>query len=265
MKPNILILDMDGTIIGNSSFQTAEYEIHNALKVKQNPKSISYALLNGLLRPHVESFLKYCNSEGYEMYIYTAAEHKWASYILAAIEKTLKIKFNRPFFTRNHCDVNSSTSKSLKSISKKIYQKLKTKYDLKSPNEIDDRILFIDNSDVLCRHEKQKWLVCPTFNSIVPTDVLKHIDTEHVYRKLKTIKNILAIYKFVEQDKLHDNILPTYYNFLAQCIKQTTFQSYQQAVLADDFFYKLEVFLRNHKINTFNEKVVAYMNTKLSK
>ena len=115
--PFIIIFDIDQAIIGKVSTVVKEHDviksIFNICKNKGiNAKcsSIDFQdfqdeLKNGLLRPYVSDFITFCNSKfkNAEVFLYTNSSYDWTNGGRGRnIEKALKIKINRPFFTREN-------------------------------------------------------------------------------------------------------------------------------------------------------------------
>jgi len=126
--PYIFILDLDGTIIGDCSYQCDVYNIQEIIRktlvVKKKDmnklelgaisrhktlcdKSLNecYNSCSKLVRPFFGIFISkmrkmFPNSH---FFVYTASEKTWALKEINIIEKQNKIKFNRPIFTRDNC------------------------------------------------------------------------------------------------------------------------------------------------------------------
>ena len=143
MEPFVFILDLDGTIIGDCSYQCDLYNIQDIFRrnIKLSPKftksktecdkilNSSYSTESLLIRPYFVKFYEtikklYPNSF---IYVFTASEKTWAHKEIAIIEKQNNIKFNRPIFTRNNCiiDKNGMIKKSVKKITPILIKSMK--------------------------------------------------------------------------------------------------------------------------------------------
>lgn len=191
-EPFVFILDLDGTIIGDCLYQTILYNIEiilkkNKVKTKKDDMLInSYKPDSKLVRPYFKYFYStmkkmYPNSL---FYIYTASEKKWATKEISIIEKTHKIKFNRPLFTRTDCIIDSygQYRKSVNNILPKI---------IKANKELEinkNNILVVDNNDVFIDY-KSNFLLCPTYDYIFFCDIWEKINKAHI--TIPELNNIL--------------------------------------------------------------------------
>ena len=162
---SIMIIDLDGTIIGNITYQMMA---NNMLMRFNNGKGLGeikkmYKEDTGLVR---NGFIQCMEGirEIYPdilIYVYTASVKSWAYKQIKWIESNSNFKFNRPILTREDCVlVGDKVFKSIKKVSKK------TKHD-KAHN-----ILVIDNNDVFI-DRKDKFIKCPDYNTITFIDLWK--------------------------------------------------------------------------------------------
>lgn len=187
--PNILILDLDNTIIGSSIYHIYYNDLKgfllnlsskNKIKMKMEDhnklknKNLKY---DDIMRPGFVDFIKFIKDDipNSEVFIYSAATLNYITSYIEYIEKTHRIKVNRPFFNRNQTLVESNSEKqeidfkkSLNIVVGKIKSLLSKKYpDLKKINMITlliNNVMFIDNrNDVLVDNE-ENLLVCPDYN-----------------------------------------------------------------------------------------------------
>ena len=179
MVPLVLLIDLDGTVQGDITPQVEEHKLLEKLSINPNKKSLSNDYSKGLLRPYFVNFVNMIKKEHagrVELFVYTASEKKWASYIVPIIESITGVRFNRPIFTRNECNMEKQAHKSLIDVKPKIIRSLRKKYESISPNSLDDRIYLIDNNYVL---EQSKFLLkCPTYHYTVNVDILRNIDAD---------------------------------------------------------------------------------------
>ena len=169
---NILILDLDNTIIGNITYQLLLYN----LCVKTCKSAISGNHYNEETHVIRYGFTNFINNlkktiPDIKIYIYTASQKDWALKEIKWIEKNCNIKFNRPILTREDClYLNNNYYKSIKNISKKI----------KNINNSD--LLIIDNNDIFL-DKKEKFLKCPSYNYINFIDLWENIPIKYSNNK----------------------------------------------------------------------------------
>tara|TARA_B100000405_G_scaffold62921_1_gene42999 strand:+ start:3389 stop:4171 length:783 start_codon:yes stop_codon:yes gene_type:complete len=178
--PLVLLIDLDGTVQGDISPQVEEHILLNKLSISQNKKSLSNDYTKGLLRPYFTNFVNLIKKEHagrIEMFVYTASEKQWAYHIVPIIESITQVKFNRPIFTRNECDMDKEAHKSLVAVKPKIMRSLRKKYSgLTHSSSLDNMIYLIDNNHVL--QESKFLLKCPTYGYAVNVDILRNISPE---------------------------------------------------------------------------------------
>jgi hypothetical protein len=264
---------MDGTLIGDSVIQLCRYELAISLGYKYDYKSIKEELENGLLRPYFESFIKmitikYPNSE---IFIYTAAEKRWASVMISFIEKYLGIKFNRPIFSREYCVVDSNTTiKSINKVLPSVYKKLKRKYNLESSEDLKKQIVLIDNNNVIRSIDGYRFIKCPSYEHFVVCNIIENIPDDKIKQNLSIIVSILGKYKFLHSSQIsaYTDISKFYYYYyaaLSELYKTHSSHSNKNNKEGDKFWLIMERIFRNHNIKSFNKKVVAYINKALDR
>jgi len=182
IKPIVLLLDLDKTIIGNIIPQSEEYyiikNINNELKnldkktIPFNFERLQNQLRLNIIRPHLLKFLNLTRSyNNVEIYIYTASDDKWAKTLIPHIEKVMNFKFNRPILTRNNIIIkNNNFRKSIKKVKPLIYRSINKKYNLKNIDELKYIILFDDTNNVLL--EKKLQINVPPYNNLHQVDYL---------------------------------------------------------------------------------------------
>lgn len=185
LSPFIFIIDLDGTIIGDCSYQVLMNNMDDLIK-KNGGKIINKGLLSSyydmkskLIRPYFVYFInemKKYNPKS-QFYIYTASETEWANKEILYIEKGCGIKFNRPLFTRKDCiiDSNGFYKKSVKKIIPQIQKNNKEiKLSLQNILAIDNNKVFID-----CL---SNFILCPSYEQIVFCDLWKKIKDENLQK-----------------------------------------------------------------------------------
>lgn len=265
--PLVILLDIDGTVVGDVSHQVAMFDIINTLKHKRirvayGPKEVQDALgFGGLIRPNFKCFIIELQSHGIEFFVYTAAEKVWAEYIVKNIEAAMNIKFNRPLFTRSHCiSINNQIMKSIKSVTPMIAKTLRAKnYDV---SNLEDKIIAIDNNPVFIERDYQ--ILCDTYSLIVPVNIpafiprhlfdshTKDIVTAICQHYPYAIKPTTNWFKFQRQ----------YYMMYVQLIGDML--RIKQSTLYDPLFKLLRHIILQRNPSVFSPELVKYMQRKLS-
>jgi hypothetical protein len=219
--PLVVLLDLDGTIIGDITQQIASFELAKSLKASGiksiiDKNDLKAKLKNGLVRPFFDTFIKALNTSHtpFEIFIYTASEKTWAEYVIKNIESIYNFKFNRPIFSRQFCmfDVKDREyKKSISLIRPTLLKALKKKYSVSfSKQDISHNIVIIDNNNVYQSNDQKHLLLCPTYNYRVPENVASFIK-ESLYKSYyQVIYQILK--KYVPTLQLTSN----YYQFQQQ-------------------------------------------------
>lgn len=270
--PLIIILDLDGTIIGDITPQIMSYELSKALKTvnSNSNKDSKYVfdmtefkskLTHGLIRPYFEVFIKSLlnNIANVEFFVYTASEKSWAELMIKNIEQCIGIKFNRPIFSRQYCvSQDKQYKKSLRFIGPTLTRSLKKKYGIMfSQNDLSSNILIIDNNNVYHSFDQRQLIVCPSYNYRVPENIVCHIKTKMFKAHHVIITSILK--RYIPIGQTHDfnafqKQFYTYYiAFLEQVIKNNAHYS------QDKFWLYLKDVILSQNIRRFDEKSVKFM------
>lgn len=227
---SILILDLDGTMIGDISPQICEYEINNKLSRAHVMKDLSA----GLLRPYLKKFLTYMKTNHKaEFFVYTASTKDWAYQIVEIIEKVLGIEFNRPLFTR--ADIPTSGYKSIKHIFPVLKQSLVEKGYSSSIDYLDVKrnCIFIDNNAVLEKEEAHVLMKCPTYEYISPLDVLRNTSDVNIPKSIDILRRHGYVSaRFINRDLL--KLRTEYYKCLSR--KLATLTINHKIAKADKYF-----------------------------
>jgi hypothetical protein len=219
-QPFIIIFDIDNTIIGDLGMLNKEYYlleyIYNICKKKGiNTKCLSFEhfdmqeeLKNGLLRPFAADFINYCNKKfkNAEVFFYTNSSYKWTNGALGEnIEKALKIKVNRPFFTRED-SMSLYRKKSLANIYPTIITSLLKRYPSLNDEKIaehifNNRTIFIDDimDNIFAYTNRQ--LVCPAYEYMPYYDVYEKCITK--YKMDPLIFNDKDILQYMANNDIH--------------------------------------------------------------
>lgn len=190
--PTVFCIDLDGTIIGDCSYQSQIHVVNGVLKQagfkiqKRNHIPSAYFPNNRLVRQGLANFMKAVH-QMYEgrvyFFVFTASERSWANQQISWIEKTHDVKFSRPVFTRDDCHVDQGGN--IKKSIAKIWPRLCRAMPSMSPKErmyvLEHQFMIIDNNAVYVDH-MDKLLLCPTYGyaaienllSAIPSNARKH-------------------------------------------------------------------------------------------
>lgn len=204
--PTIFVIDIDGTLVGDVSFQVCEWEIlqmYEPKKLKAFRQKLIEHLRNGLMRPFIADFIASMkqNNEYTEFFLYTASDDKWAQFFVPCIEVACGYKFARPIFSRKHClQFDKSLKKSLIKISNQVFARLKIKYAnlLKSRVHLAEHMILIDNNKVLVDKETRKGIICPSYEQKITYDILRNLDDRLFHMHAYHIAQILEKYDLIE-------------------------------------------------------------------
>lgn len=176
-RPFNLLIDLDGTIIGNIGPQVKEYEfirflnrnITNGKKERYHTTLLHDDMIAGLVRPGFAEAMytikKYHPSV--KIYIYTASSYDWAHFVIPRLEKLLfnETFFNRPILTRNQCHPTT-------------FQKSIAKV---RPLLGNNHFTFlVDNNPTLDLKEASQLVQCPSYEYTVVVDPLRSISPKNV-------------------------------------------------------------------------------------
>ena len=286
--PYVFILDLDGTIIGDCSYQCDVYNIQEIIKNKliTNKQTVSnisklqlgaiaaigkhktlcdkslhecYSSCSKLIRPFFGSFISkmrqtYPNSH---FFVYTASDKSWAIKEIAIIEKQNNLKFNRPLFTREHCIMDNSGNLH-KSVAKVLPAILKS---IKAPKDynIRDKLLIIDNNPTFIDY-KENLLICPTYNYIQFQNLWDNIP--HDYQKIEELKKFVT--KLITSKKIyarHTNanslMLEKIHRWLYRKYKRIN--KYNSSFENDTFWKDLANLISSNHVKIYNKKIVSLL------
>jgi hypothetical protein len=227
--PFIIIFDIDNTIIGDIGIVSREIAlleyIYNVCKKKGvNAKCPSMEFLDiddvfkdGLLRPNVSDFINFCGKKfktatggagAAEVFFYTNSAYSWTNdFVGKNLEKALKIKVNRPFFTREN-SMKLTMKKSLANIYPTIISSLAKRYPSLNDGDIaeyvlNNRTIFIDDIKDNIFAYTNRQLVCPSYNYTPYYDIYEKCITR--YKMSPQIFDDKDILKYMS-----DNTIPVY-------------------------------------------------------
>lgn len=203
-SPNlILCIDMDGNMIGDIKCQVCEWELVRLLeptRIRLFRENLKTQLQHSLLiRPGLKHFLTtFAYGDQAELFVYTASDQKWASFLVPILEDVLGIRFHRPILSRSHCYMIQSTGSILKSLVKvanPILKTLRRKYPGITREEIVRRTVLVDNSYVLVQSERHRMIKSWSYNYAYQTDVLRLLSDAVIAQNIKEVLRVLKRYR----------------------------------------------------------------------
>ena len=273
--PFVVVLDLDGCIIGDVSSHLAEWVVTQRTPRSMNRfhNNLQWSLQQGLLRPEFQVFTDAVKArEGIELFVYTASTSDWAKVVIPDIEKVIHFKFNRPLLTREDClaDRVGNTVKCIDHIQPKIFKSLKTKYPaLTFAHKLNARVCHIDNSDVL--KQRWAWIRTRTYDYVPAHDPIRNIE-------LSVLKSDFpSIYKeLVRQDPSFrlrgvvdfDSFMAAYYSKMAHNVATRRLKNHDE--LKDTFWRACSVTLLpvlselNRRELLIGERIIRKINDKIA-
>ncbi len=170
--PYVFIFDIDQCIVGEVKHLINETYIYNELaelygKPDNYKPNFTEYVNNGLLRPGFIEFIQ-CIKKRFkpcELFLYTNSSYNWANTgIIPIIEKATKIKFNKPYFTR---ETSINNKKSLDEAYETIFPFLQKKYKLPLKHKdfiINNNLVFIDNIKDNTSTKTNRQITCPEYD-----------------------------------------------------------------------------------------------------
>lgn len=276
--PYIIILDLDGTVVGNVNFQSQQYSLHLTLKKygfkinKQHNIPPAFNPNAKLVRPYFSSFIteleNYFSKIGKSIYffVYTASDKQWAYVEVPWIEKTHNIKIMRPLFTRDDCirDQTGNYRKSLQKIFPRIIKVLSKNHNISQKDKnyiMENQLMMIDNNAVYS-DRSDKMLLCPDYNYTVfenllhglPVNARKHHAIQQLIMSLINQGNLCPLPN-ENDDGMHS--LAKQYSWLSAKCKSII--SINQSYINDDFFKYLKRLIIENNIRLFTPSIIKQL------
>ena len=271
-KPRVLLLDLDGTLIGRVGSLVCEHDIVRLVsataasssgaaggkKVKGRGaaaatrayrESVVSRLRYGIIRPHFEAFCKSAAVAGgaIELFVYTASDTEWAGFLVPCVEAALGVRFNRPIFTRAQCSPAPEHKKSVARVAPAVFRALKKKpayaAGLRNVRDLDGCVALVDNTpNVLASAaEAPRLLVCPTYAYQYVYDVLSNVGVDAMHRRFARLVPVLVRSGLFPADVnaaavgSYQQFAALYYDRLARTLSET--RAANVAALAHDRFW----------------------------
>lgn len=267
----VVVIDLDGTIIGDISPQILSYELWKTLKTSKHKYNLDVQQLrdklqSGLIRQGFGSFIRSLKNHipSIEFFVYTASEKNWAEFIIKQIEIVLQIKFNRPIFSRNHCFKHEKEyRKSTQYIKQGVLKCLRKKHNNKLHNV--SSMLIIDNNNVYNSSDHKHLLICPSYNFRIPENICANINQkcfEENYQVIITsAKKYLPINLSITRD--YFQFQKEFYTYYIQYIDVTA--KLNSRYIQDTFWNSLKGLIITENIQSFTEKNIKFLQRALYK
>jgi len=252
--PRVLLLDVDGTLIGDITPQLCEYELVQRFDKRRTnafkDDVVTYLRDGGVLRPNLQNLLSTLRraSPDVELFVYTASSDDWAKVIVPCIEKAAGVRFNRPLFTRKHCVLPSDAKhdmdfkKSIAKVAPAIHRALA----VKNPGNgdhfgIDDVrrgcILVDNNPHVLLDPEGEtvQLVKVPTYNGAMYYDVMARVPLEVGRRNAQEVRQILTRFGMYSANRYSaDDMLSFHMHFFADLARLADYEHDRRKAEAPD-------------------------------
>lgn len=265
----VILIDLDGTIIGDISQQIISFELWKGLKNSCSKYTFDLAdfrdkLKHGMIRPGFDIFLKTIKNHfgNLDVFVYTASEKSWAEFVVKQVETVLGFKFNRPIFSRDNCvQKDREYKKSVSFVKKQMIRSINRKYRSQVTNV--QSLLIIDNNNVYGSSDQKHLLLCPSYNYRIPENLACCMKQQCYEENYQKVNNVLRKYIQMPLTPSKDFMLfqkefYTYYIHFINAISKSN-----NVYLKDNFWSLLKDILVTEDIRVFNEKNIRLLNRHL--
>ena len=263
----VVLLDLDGTIIGQIAPSVCEYDILRTLDAKQLPtfrRQLVARLRYGPVRPHFAAFMKQAKSMGLHVFVYTASEGAWANLVVTCIERALGVQFARPVFSRRSCTVDPVTGEFKKSIARVlpvVHRRLRAMVDREGSYREPGLTLtghhaltleglrcstvLVDNTATVLHDKNEAGCLvrCPTYAYTYVYDVLSLLDVNVLHAKFHRLAPVLKRHGLLHasvdaQHLTFQQFMHAFHHHLASLLA-STYRANQASLKHDSFFLNL--------------------------
>jgi hypothetical protein len=221
----IFCLDLDNTLVGDVSYQVAEWDLLKALapsRLKLFRANLKAQLqASALIRPGVKPFLAALHADRVAFFVYTASDPRWAAFFVPVVEEVLGVRFARPLLTRAHCVTPAATApphaaaaaapsanafatalhKSLARVRPLCIASLAKVYHRPRRDLLDLPLVLVDNSHhVLPPLERKRLLKASSYTYAYPTDptrLLPDAVLRHGGGRVRDVAKVLRRYRLL--------------------------------------------------------------------
>ena len=271
--PYVFVIDIDGTMIGNCSYQTQQYSLLTILKkMGYRAPSIStcsraYSADQSLVRPGVASFIHAMKKiyTNVHFFVYTASHKDWAHQEILWIEKQHNIKFNRPLFTRPDCVVDGAGNyrKSLHKILPRIMRAITVKGTKSFTRQeqsyiLENQLMIIDNNAVFL-DRTDRLLLCPDYNftlfepllDLIPADAMSN---PSIQQHILSLVNQSLICPVKQHSTDRTEVLANQYVWLAKHCRNIA--ELNAMYKTDDFWLYITKIILKNNIRTYSPTII---------
>lgn len=275
--PRVLLLDIDGTVIGRIAAAICEQTVlvlntldgkvgvspatrRSALQAAERAMRASLVgrLRHGIIRPGFDDFCRRAQDpkQNLELFVYTAGDDRWAPFIVSCIETAVGIKFNRPLFTRRHCVAVADAPlrpplaalrKSLSRVLPSVLATLRRKgHIIPDAAALRARVGLVDNTHTVGLHpsDTARLIRCSSYTFAYNYDVLGRADVEFLHSRYALLVPVLQRYDMFPKalttapDRLRfQRFSQLYHARLARALGET--DALNSAALRDTFWARL--------------------------
>jgi hypothetical protein len=176
-----VFLDLDNTIVGNGSALLQAWQIVGSTRWP-NLIDTTTVFSTVFVRPGLSNFITELKRglQNVEVFVYSAGTREWVESVVAGVERSTGVRFNRPLFCRDDMVVASGTMcKSLAAVLPKAAAAIKDKYpSLKQRSGLHalmaDRVCLVDDIPTVLL-EKGKQIVSPCYQAPALIGMSKHV------------------------------------------------------------------------------------------
>jgi hypothetical protein len=270
--PLIIVFDIDGTLIGDIRPQVMLYELSMSMKVPNrrpnimNGKDFQQKLKNGIIRPYFTKFVKKLKETipNVEFFIYTASERSWANFLVPHIEKACGCRFHRPILCRDNCLMfQNEYKKNVNAIYSCLSKTLKKQYGFLRFQDVENRILVIDNNmSVYDQNDQKRIIFCPTYDYLSPENIPTTIPRNIFLSHANTVYNVLGKYMPMPQSVDYHEFEKYFYAYYTKQLSSLYKHNIEQS--KDKFFLYLLNIILYKRITSFSPSTIAYVSQKLA-
>lgn len=266
-----VLLDLDGTIIGDINAAVCEFEILTSYCPQKLPvfKAMLSSQLKStsIIRPGFDTFMKALQKRDIDVFVYTASDTKWAKFLVPLIEQAVGVPFAKPLFTRTHCKFsNGNYIKPCKAVMASMCASMKKRNrpGIQNVADLADRVMYVDNNDVIRRDVPYapELVLCPTYDYRLDHDVLRLVPENVLAVHWQGIYGKLVQYELMPRFSgvSKDTMRIAYYKSLAKALSSQRVAN--KVYVTDVLWLTLRQVFERHNPKHFRGKMLQYITRK---
>jgi hypothetical protein len=266
-----VLLDLDGTIIGDINAAVCEFEILLSYCPQKLPlfKAMLTSQLQStaIIRPGFDAFMRALQRRDIDVFVYTASDTKWAKLLVPLIEQVVGVPFAKPLFTRTHCrSSNGNYVKPCKAVMAAMCASMKkrSRPGIQSAADLADRVMYVDNNDVIRRDVPYapELILCPTYDYRLDHDVLRLVPENVFVSHWQGIYAKLVQYELMPRlsGASKDAVRIAYYKSLARALNSQRVAN--KVYVTDVLWLTLRHVFERHNPKSFKGKMLQYITRK---